>query len=159
MRHRAVLLCALAALAGAPLHAGPDLAGRLVVHGAWIPAPPPVARVAAGYAVLSNTGPEDLRLTAASSPRARAEFHQMRHEDDEMRMRALPEGIVVPAHGTLDLQPGAVHLMFLDLDGVFAAGERIPVVLQAEDGARLSVEFEIRQPGPLPAGDDGHSGH
>ena len=97
------------------------------------------------------------RLVAASSPLADAvEIHEMAMDGNVMRMRALPDGLVLPAGTSVVLQPGGLHLMLLGLKRPLAAGDTVPVTLVVEGRDGQRERFEIQAPvKPLGAGPAG----
>lgn len=127
-------------------------------NGAWARATPEGVRIAAGYLTLRNETDAVRRVIAAASPRAtRVELHSMTMDGDVMRMRKL-DGLDVPARGETVLAPGGNHLMFIEIDRPFAAGEAVPVTLTYADGATAEVTLSVRAPSPT-GGDDPHAGH
>ena len=94
------------------------------------------------------------RLVAASSPLAEAvEIHEMAMDGDVMRMRALPDGLVLPAGTSVVLKPGGLHLMLLGLTRPLSAGDTVPVTLVVEGRDGQRERFEIQAPvKPLGAG-------
>lgn len=109
-----------------------------------------------GFLSITNNGAKDDQLLAATTPLAGAvELHGMSMADGMMQMRALPEGLPVPAGRTVELASGGMHLMLGDLKRPLVAGEKIPLTLRFRDAGEISVELEVK---PLVA-DDGHSEH
>lgn len=112
---------------------------------AWAAATMPGSRVSAGYFMLKG-GLEDDRLLSASSPRAvRMEIHEMAMDGAVMRMRQLPEGVLLPAGGAVEMKPGGLHLMFFDIPTGFSVGETIPVMLTFEKEGVVKVDFTVRE--------------
>lgn len=95
----------------------------------------------AAFGTLVNDGDEDLRIVAAESPSApELELHEVAMGDaGEMVMREKDGGFVVPAGGEHVLEPGADHLMLMDLAAPIAPGDDVEFVLTLEDGT--TVEF------------------
>ena len=92
----ALLLAASAAVAAK--------SGGVRVENAWTRAVPAVAPVAGGFLTVVNDGDGADRLLRIETDIAqRVEIHQMRNDGGVMRMRALPDGVVVPAHGRVEL--------------------------------------------------------
>lgn len=94
------------------------------------------------------------RLVSASTPIAGVvEIHEMRMDGDTMRMRALPNGLTLPAGQTVELRPGGFHVMLMDLKQPLKDGQVVPVTLvfEGQDGKRetLQVQATVR---PLAAG-------
>ena len=132
--------------------------GDLAVSAPWSRATPPMANVAAGYVIVTNTGETPDRLLGGSSPRAsRVEIHSMTMENDVARMREMPEGVEVPAGGELALEPGGYHLMLVGLDAPLSEGDRVPLTLRFESGT-IDVELDVRAMGAS-GGSSGHGGH
>ena len=99
---------------------------------------------AAGYLVITNpTGAAD-RLVSALSPRAeRVELHEMRMDAGMMQMRQV-EAIDIPAGGSITLEPGGLHLMFMGVTAPFVAGEAIPVTLTFETAGPIDTTLAVQ---------------
>lgn len=64
-----------------------------------------------------------------------------------MAMQMVPvEKVAVPAGGTVELKPGGLHIMLMDLKRPLAAGDRFTVTLRFERSGEQQVEVEVRQP-------------
>lgn len=138
-------LAAFAIVACAPASDAQNAAGHIIVDDPWAAATNPGATVAGGYVTLRNTGAADDRLVSAASTRARGvELHEMSMASGMMRMRPV-QGIDVPAGGTAALRPGGLHIMFIDIEGRYQRGQRVPVTLRFERAGAVEVEFEVRQ--------------
>lgn len=136
----------------APSHAGVTL-GAIDISGAFTRATLPNAPVGGGYFTLTNTGAEDDRLVAASSPAAGAvQMHEMAIENDIMKMRELPDGIIVPAGETVALEPGGLHLMFMKLAAPLVEGTVVPVTLTFEKAGEITIEVPVAGVGAQHAG-------
>ena len=121
--------------------------GDMEVIDAWARATPgnPDENSAA-YAVLRNTGSEADRLVGASvdaSVARTAEIHQTVREGDSMRMEEV-EGWDIPAGGSLELMPGANHVMLMMLAAQFVPGEVITVTLEFERAGFVDVQVTIK---------------
>ena len=73
------------------------------------------AQVAGGYLKITNNGNEADRLIggSAASP-ARFEVHEMAMESGVMKMRQV-NGLEIKPGETVELKPGGMHVMFMDL--------------------------------------------
>ncbi len=110
----------------------------LVVEAPWAKAAE--SGMTAAFGTLVNPGDADVRIVAASSPAAdAAELHEVAMADGEMVMREKPDGFVVPAGGRLVLEPGAEHIMLIDLAAPLMPGDEVEIVLTLEDST--TVEF------------------
>lgn len=148
----------LAAALPAPAH---DYSlGDLKIGHPWSRATPPSAKVGAGYLSIANQGSVPDRLIAASSPAAgRVEIHEMRVESGVMRMRELPQGLAVPAGQRVDLKPGGLHLMLMDLAAPLREGGMVPVTLTFERAGRLQVDLKIEPATARQSEHGGQEGH
>lgn len=118
------------------------------VRDAWTRAVPAVAPVAGGFLTVVNDGDVDDRLLRVESDIAqRVELHQMRNDSGVMRMRALPEGVVVPAHGRLELKPGGYHLMLIKPRRALVEGGHFDATLVFQRAGRVPARFEVRAMG------------
>jgi len=132
----------------------------LRVENAWVRLVP--GKTTAAYMVLVNPGARPVRVLAVSSPiAARGELHQAQFVDPndhmgmdhshspEMKglevtgMRPVKE-LVVPARGRLELKPGGLHLMLVDLRQPLREGQRVRLTLRLEGGQTLSVDAVVR---------------
>lgn len=133
----ALLLAASAAVAAK--------SGGVRVENAWTRAVPAVAPVAGGFLTVVNDGDGADRLLRIETDIAqRVEIHQMRNDGGVMRMRALPEGVVVPAHGRVELKPGGYHLMLIQPKRALVEGGRFEATLVFQRAGRVKATFDVR---------------
>ena len=112
-----------------------------------------------GYLTIHNHSAEaDRLLGVAADFAAKAEIHTMLHEDGVMKMRALPDGIEIPAGGVVRLAPGGVHLMLMGLSQTMEPGQRLEVELTFASGMTLRLPAHVRRPGEISVGDANMSG-
>lgn len=115
---------------------------------AWIRAAPPGMPMLAGYARLTNRGPDELRLVSVSGDEFGAiELHRTRTEDGISRMRPVPV-LEIPAGRTVVLEPGGLHLMLMRPVRSLDEGDRLILELGFEDGRKLPVEFIVARAAP-----------
>lgn len=120
-------------------------AGSIEIGHPWSRATPGGASVAGGYLVLKNTGTAPDRLVAVASPAAgRVEIHEMAMKDGVMTMRPLPDGIVIPPGGTVELKPGSFHLMLVGLKQPLKEGEMVDGTLTFEKAGSVPVQFKVQ---------------
>jgi periplasmic copper chaperone A len=111
----------------------------------------------AGYLPINNTADEDIEITAAVAPTVEAvELHETEVEDGVMSMRPI-ERFVVPAEGTLLLQPGGLHLMLIGLENPLEVGQTVLVTLRTADDVEIPLALPVLEEAPLgfPADDMG----
>lgn len=128
--------------------------GALELNGPFTRATLPNAPVAGGFLTIVNTGAEDDRLIAVSADFAKdGQIHEMAMQGDVMKMRQLDEGLVIPAGGSVTLEPGGLHMMFMGLTQPLVEGETAPVTLTFEKAGTVTLDLHIL----APAAD--HMGH
>jgi periplasmic copper chaperone A len=119
-------------------------ANQVKIDNAWVRATVPGQQGTGGFMTLSSA--QALRLVAISSPvAATAEVHEMRMQRDVMQMRALPDGIALPAGQALELKPGSAHIMLTQIKQVLKPDTRIPLTLTFSDtrGKRSRVTVQV----------------
>ena len=136
--------------------------GDLTVSSAFTRATLPNAPVAGGFLTLTNNGTQDDTLIAVETPVAKVgQIHEMAMEGDVMKMRQLPDGLVIPAGETVVLEPGGYHLMFMGLTGPIAEGAAVPVTLTFEKAGTITLDLiAAGSAADAPAADhSSHMGH
>lgn len=149
------------ALVAAEAAAAPAIKiGALVITRPWARATPGGAEVAGGYLRIANTGTEaDLLIGGTTDIAGAVEFHDMKTVDGVMQMRELTAGLEIPAGGSVELQPGGLHVMFTHLKAPLKQGTPVKVKLLFEKAGPVEVEFAVEAIGAKgPAGPD-HSAH
>ena len=119
------------------------------VEGAWARAT--VQGQKGTGAFMNITAKEGTRLVGVSSPVAGvAEVHEMKMENDIMKMRAVP-GLDLPAGQTVSLKPGGYHLMLMDLKAPLMKDSTVPVTLMFKDAKGVETKLEMVLPVGLTA--------
>jgi copper(I)-binding protein len=150
MKRRSVILgiATMAALSATSLQAQQAQAPGLDISGGFLRAAPMVSRTGAGFMIIRSTGPADKLLAFRSPACTRPELHTHINDNGIMRMREVPE-IDVPAGGEARLQPGGLHLMFIDLTTQLTEGEMVPVTLIFEKAGEVQIELPVKRPGAM----------
>lgn len=132
------------------LAALPALA-QVTVGEPWVRAT--VAAQKATGAFMTLTSVQPTKLVGVSSPAAgTVEVHEMKMENDMMRMRQMP-ALDLPAGQAVKLAPGGYHLMLLDLKQPLKEGDKIPLTLEFEDAKKVRSKVVVDAPvKPLSAG-------
>lgn len=146
--------------ADAHAHAQDGVAvGDLTISGAFTRATLPNAPVAGGYVTITNAGDEaDRLLDAQSSFSPDVQIHEMAVVNDVMQMSQLPDGLEIPAGEMVTLEPGGLHLMFMDISQPFVEGETVPVTLSFERAGDVEIELAVQAFGASGMS-SGHEGH
>ena len=153
-----VAISALLALASGSLYAQ-----NVEVKDAWVRAS--VQGQKATGAFMQLTASQPTTLVGVASPVAGvAEVHEMKMDGDVMRMRALPQGLPLPAGKPVALTPGGYHVMLMDLKATLPKDSTIPLTLTFKDakGVESRVELTLPVATAAPGGaaaPAGHAGH
>lgn len=95
------------------------------------------------FGTLTNGTDSDLVITRVESSAAgMIELHEVTPDGV---MQAIAGDVVVPAHGSFELAPGANHIMLMDLTKGLLAGDEVTFTLHlaASDGTISSAEFTV----------------
>lgn len=117
-------------------------AGASVTIGdAWVRTPHPAQKITAGYMTIRNGGDKQVALIAIDSKSAKVvEMHEMKTVDGMMSMKKV-DRIVIPPKGSVQLEPGGMHLMLIE----FGTTEKsVTFTLEFDDGTKAEVKAPIR---------------
>jgi copper(I)-binding protein len=64
-----------------------------------------------------------------------------------MRMRMLPQGVVIPAGGRVDFRPGGLHVMLVGLRQQLVPGSRFPMTLWFDGDIAVNMVVPVGNPG------------
>lgn len=104
----------------------------------------PGQMVGGGFMTIVHQGSSEDRLVSATTPIAReVQIHTMNMDGGVMRMRPVEGGLAIPAGGRVVLQPGGLHLMFMDISAPLVAGTTFPVTLRFAKAGDIKVEFNV----------------
>jgi copper(I)-binding protein len=132
------------AVIGLSLFAAQVAVAEVTVKDAWVRAT--VAQQKATGAFMTLQSSVDARVVAASSPIAGiAEIHEMKLENNVMKMRAV-DGLELPAGKAVELKPGSFHVMLQDLKSQVKEGDEVLLQLTVEgkDKKRETVEIKAK---------------
>ncbi|MGE6782366.1 copper chaperone PCu(A)C [Ensifer adhaerens] len=156
----AIALAAWVALSAANAHE--FKVGAIGITQPYARAMLPGAKVGSGYLTIANEGDTSDRFVGATSNRAGSiQLHEMKIDNGVMVMRELANGIPLPVATTVQLKPGGLHLMFMDVRQPFRPGEEIKATLTFEKAGAVDVRFTVGPPSGETGGSkrDPHSPH
>ena len=97
-------------------------------------------------AFMKITAINGAQLVGVSSPVAGvSEVHEMKMDNDIMKMRAIP-ALDLPAGKAVELKPGGYHVMLMDLKQPLLKDTRIPVTLLFKDAKGIQSKLELTLP-------------
>jgi len=172
LRFGSVALFALVVLAACSSDKKDKDTGALTVKEAWVRAPAPettatpdgmagmatetpggmagmesAGQTTGAFMIIDNTTAKAERLVGvevAADVAGKVEIHETTVDANQVMQMRPVEGIDVPAHGSVELQPGGYHVMLLDVKKALNAGDKVPLTLVFESGQRLTVDAEVR---------------
>ena len=117
------------------------------IEDAYTRATVPGQQVAGGFLKIENKGNIADQLISASSPVAgEVQLHEMAMDGNVMKMRQVKD-IAVPAGGAVELKPGGLHLMFMNIKAPLTAGETVPVKLKFAKAGEVEVKMPVNAMG------------
>ncbi|MBL8386362.1 MAG: copper chaperone PCu(A)C [Burkholderiales bacterium] len=135
---------------------------QVTIKDPWVRATVPQQKATGAF--MQITTAQDTRLVEARSPVAGVvEIHEMKMENNVMKMRAV-SGLDVPAGKGAELKPGGYHVMLMELKEQMKEGATVPVTLvfEGKDRKRETVDVKATVR-PLAGGGakkgDAHGGH
>ena len=120
--------------------------GSVQIENAYTRATVPGQQVAGGFMKIENKGAADQLISASSPASGEVQLHEMAMEGNVMRMRQVKE-VVVPAGGTVELKPGGLHLMFMNIKTPLTAGETVPVKLKFAKAGEVEIKMPVNAMG------------
>ncbi len=114
------------------------------IKDAWVRTTVPGQKATGAF--MKITAKEGTRLVGASTPVAgMAEVHEMKMDGDIMKMRGLP-GLELPAGKTVELKPGGLHVMLMDLKAALPKDSTVPLTLLFMDAKGVQSRMELKLP-------------
>jgi len=119
-------------------------ADSITIERPYARASAPGQMVGGGFMTIVHQGSSEDRLVSATTPIAReVQIHTMNMDGGVMRMRPVEGGLAIPAGGRVVLQPGGLHLMFMDISAPLVAGTTFPVTLRFAKAGDIKVDFNV----------------
>lgn len=126
---------------------GTARADDLSVDAAWARAS--VARTGAAFVSVSNNGGTPDRLVGVASPvAADVMVHRSFEENGTMKMEHVAV-VVVEAGQRLEMKPGGLHIMLMNLKQPLKKGDQFPLSLHFERGGTKEVTVTVFGPGAM----------
>lgn len=131
---RAALVAAIALTLAACSSGGTSNdADSLTITDAWAKAAE--SGMTPAFGTITNSSSHDITIVASSSPAA---TEVQLHEVVGDKMRKVDGALAIPAGGSLSLQPGGFHLMFMGLTAPIKAGDEVSLTITLGDKSQLT---------------------
>jgi hypothetical protein len=122
--------------------------GNLKILHPYIIETPPGAKIAGGYMKIINTGNQTDHLSLVTVDFSKvAEIHEMKTENDIIKMRKIKGELEIPAKDFTKLKHEGYHIMFMNLLKPMISGETHEGTLYFEKAGNVKVIFTIEKMG------------
>ncbi len=102
----------------------------------------------AGFGTISNACNTPVTVIGARSPGfGDASLHQSEIVDGISRMRPV-DRLTVPPGGSVELEPGGLHLMLMQPAVPLSEGATVDIELALEDGSTINGQLRVRKARP-----------
>ena len=116
----------------------------IAVEDAWVKAS--AEMMTAAFGIVTNAGDTDLTILSAETTASDVtELHEVVMQEGQMIMRPKEGGFVVPAGGEHVLEPGADHVMIMNLQDPVEPGEDVEITLSLDDGSTYTYTAQARE--------------
>lgn len=116
---------------------------EIAITGAWSRATVAGQSSAAAYLTITNNGDADERLLKVSTPIGQSSLHSTSMENGVMRMRPI-NVLVIPAHSSVELKSGGMHIMIMGVKQPLQAGSAFPLTLDFDRSGIRNVIVTVR---------------
>lgn len=145
-----IIAASMLALTGCTTESAPSetsdapAADVVTIEDAWVKSAD--EGMSAAFGVLVNDGDEDLTVVSVTSDASSMlELHEtVENESGEMVMREIEGGFVIPAGAELALEPGADHIMLMDLRSPLKAGDEATFTLTFSDDSTYEFTAPVK---------------
>ncbi len=138
----ALVAAACGSSGGTPTQAA---GGFVTIADAWIRAKEAGGTTAA-YMTITNGRVADDELVGVSAPEITndASLHETTSDGSGMTGMQHVDGIVIPAGGTVALEPGGYHVMLMNLLEGLEPGDQVTLTLTFEQTGPVEITAEVR---------------
>jgi len=114
----------------------------------WVRLPPGPMPMAAGYGTIRNDCRSAVVVVGAGSKAfGEVSLHETTLVQGISRMREV-ERLPIAAGATVELKPGALHLMLMQPEVTLKEGAALPLRLSLEDGRKVDGVLQVRKAVP-----------
>jgi hypothetical protein len=114
---------------------------KIEVKDPWVRLVPPKSKNTAAYMKIENMGTEADKLVDASGNVSKI---TELHETVEGKMRRV-KAIEVPAGKTVELKPGGLHVMLIELKEPLKEGQTVEITLKFEKSGEIKVQAPVKK--------------
>ena len=104
------------------------------------------AKSGAGYFVISNNNTSPVVLNGVNANFGVAMLHKTNVDKKGIAKMKHQKNIIIPGKGGLKLEPGGIHVMFIDIETELNENRKYPVTLLFEGQGSIEVDFMLNSP-------------
>ena len=133
-----VVLCGFASITFAEK---PSLPSPIIVSHVWAKTSIPGSAVSAAYMQIQSN--QNIKLIKVETTAANmVEIHNMQMNGDVMEMNAV-DAVDVPAHKMVELKPGGLHVMLMQVKQPIKNGDKVPMTLTFEGADKKLIRMKV----------------
>jgi periplasmic copper chaperone A len=118
---------------------------NITISDIWISEAPPTVSVLAAYAKIKNNSSVTQTLITVTSPNfSKVELHLSKVVNDMATMEK-QDTLIIPAESSIELSPGAYHLMLFNPKTPLKAGDKTSINFTFADGISSTVEAIVKK--------------
>jgi copper(I)-binding protein len=117
---------------------------RVAASDGWVKLPAPGEVQAMAFVAIENPTMYEIYVTSATSEAAAKVELRDAGQSGDARQKAV-EFISAPAYGRVDMTPGGVHLLLLDLKRPLKEGDKVTLTLATDNAGSLEVAAIVRK--------------
>ena len=122
--------------------------GNLKILHPYVIETPSGARTAGGYMKIINTGTQTDYLSLVTVDFTKvAEIHEMKMENDVMKMRKVKDELEISAQSSVELKHKGYHIMFMNLLKPMIKDETYEGTLYFEKAGNIKIIFTVEKMG------------
>ncbi len=118
--------------------------GDLVIGHPWARPSLGLSPNGVAYMIVTNRGSVADRLVGVSAGVAkRVELHATVMDGDVMRMRPVTDGVEIPPGQAIEIAPGGLHVMLMEVAAPLSEGDSFPLSLEFERAGAVEVSVHV----------------
>ncbi len=106
--------------------------------------------------IINEGGAKDALISAKTNVANIAELHETIMDDNDVMRMTPVEKYEIPVGGSVTLEPGGKHIMLMDIQGSWQAGDEIDLTLTFQQSGPMNLKVQV-EAGSTGHGDDDHT--
>ena len=119
---------------------------NIVINKPWIKSIYSGQKVTSGYLeIINNSKSDDVLLSIESNFAKNNQIHSVNIQNDVMKMKYLKSGLLIKKKSKISLKPGALHLMFSDVNEELKNKKYLYIKLNFKKNGSIEIPFRINK--------------